>query len=224
MLMPTPHREHHHQYIQNYLSTGVAKIIGIGREVEGVRKDGSRFPLRLAVSEIRLENQLYFTGIIHDLTEVHEVQHQILKLNRELEQLVEERTTELQDTVNLLLDTNQQLKATIEKYKASEEELKLTRDELHKSLEKEKELNLLKSRFISMASHEFKTPLSSILSSAALIQRYPNTEDDEHRQRHVQRIKSSVNHLNTILSDFLSVTKLEEGLFKPTITSFSLAK
>jgi signal transduction histidine kinase len=97
-----------------------------------------------------------------------------------------------------------------------------TRDELHKSLEKEKELNLLKSRFVSMASHEFKTPLSSILSSAALISKYVTTEQVADRSRHVDRIKSSVNHLNNILMDFLSITRLEEGQFVPVISRFSL--
>ncbi len=97
-----------------------------------------------------------------------------------------------------------------------------TRDELRKSLEKEKELNTLKSRFVSMASHEFKTPLASILSSAALIARYENADQAADRARHVDRIKSSVTHLNNILMDFLSITRLEEGQFVPVISTFSL--
>ena len=69
--MPTPHRTHHDSYISNYLQGGEAKIIGIGREVEGQRKDGSIFPMRLAVGEFLKENgHQMFTGVIHDLTEV----------------------------------------------------------------------------------------------------------------------------------------------------------
>jgi two-component system sensor kinase FixL len=220
MMMPAPHRENHDGYLKNYLTTGVKKIIGIGREVEGLRKDGTRFPLRLAVSEIILDNTHYFTGIIQNLTEMQKVQQEIIKLNHELEQMVIDRTTELQDTVNLLLETNLQLNQSIEKHKAYEIALVATRDELRKSLEKEKELSLLKSRFVSMASHEFKTPLSSILSSAALISKYTTTEQDPDRSRHVDRIKSSVNHLNNILTDFLSITRLEEGQFVPVISRF----
>lgn len=222
MLMPTPHRENHDGYLHNYLTTGVKKIIGIGREVEGLRKDGSRFPLRLAVSEIILDDKRYFTGIVQNITEIHKVQQEIIKLNYELEQMVIERTIELQDTVNLLLETNLQLNQSIEKHKAYESALVATRDELRKSLDKEKELNSLKSRFVSMASHEFKTPLSSILSSAALITKYTTTEQDPDRTRHVDRIKASVNHLNNILTDFLSITRLEEGQFAPAITTFSI--
>ena len=171
LLMPSPHKENHHTYVHHYLKTGEKKIIGIGREVEGLRKDGTLFPARLAVSEIILDGTHFFTGIIHDMTEIKAVQNHILQLNHELEQLVIDRTTELQDTVNLLLETNQQLNRSIEKHKTFEMALLATRDELRKSLEKEKELNTLKSRFVSMASHEFKTPLASILSSAALIAR-----------------------------------------------------
>ncbi|HEY3387177.1 MAG TPA: PAS domain-containing sensor histidine kinase [Saprospiraceae bacterium] len=221
MLMPTPHRENHDGYLHNYLTTGIKKIIGIGREVEGLRKDGSRFPLRLAVSEIILDDKRFFTGIVQNITEIHKVQQEIIKLNYELEQMVIERTIELQDTVNLLLETNLQLNQSIEKHKAYELALVAARDELRKSLDKEKELSSLKSRFVSMASHEFKTPLSSILSSAALITKYTTTEQDPDRTRHVDRIKSSVNHLNNILTDFLSITRLEEGQFTPAITTFT---
>jgi two-component system sensor kinase FixL len=221
MLMPNPHHDEHDQYLSNYLQTGKRKIIGIGREVEGLTKDGKVFPIRLAVSEIKSDRYHYFTGIIQDLTEVKAVERQIISLNHELEQLVVERTTELQKTVNLL-ETNRQLNESIDKHKMYEKALVETGEELKRSLEKEKELNALKSRFISMASHEFKTPLSSILSSAALISRYTEPGHVNDRQRHVDRIKSSVHHLNNILTDFLSITRMEEGRMEPTITRFAL--
>ncbi len=222
LLMPSPHKDIHHTYVNNYLNTGEKKIIGKGREVDGLRKDGTLFPARLAVSEIILDDTHFFTGIIHDMTDIKAAQNHILQLNHELEQLVIDRTIELQETVNLLLETNQQLNRSIEKHKTFEMALLATRDELRKSLEKEKELNTLKSRFVSMASHEFKTPLASILSSAALIARYENADQAADRARHVDRIKSSVTHLNNILMDFLSITRLEEGQFVPVISTFSL--
>ena len=78
-------------------------------------------------------------------------------------------------------------------------------------MDKERELNEIKSRFVSMASHEFRTPLSTILSSAALAGKYTTTEDQEKRTRHIIRIKESVKHLNDILEDFLSLGRLNEG-------------
>jgi signal transduction histidine kinase len=99
--------------------------------------------------------------------------------------------------------------------------IKITRDiseqkkadeELRKALSREKELNELKSRFVSLASHEFKTPLSVILSSISLIDKYDAPEMGDKRHRHVQRIKSNVCNLKQILNDFLSLEKLEQGL------------
>jgi PAS domain S-box-containing protein len=68
LLMPVPDRDHHDEYIQNFVTTGEQKIIGIGREVRGQRKDGSIFPLHLSVGEVKLEGQRFFTGILQDLT------------------------------------------------------------------------------------------------------------------------------------------------------------
>lgn len=83
--------------------------------------------------------------------------------------------------------------------------------ELYKSLEKEKALNEMKSRFVSIASHEFRTPLSTILTSVSLADKYHLPEDREKRQKHIERIKNSVKNLTEILNDFLSLEKLEAG-------------
>jgi signal transduction histidine kinase len=82
---------------------------------------------------------------------------------------------------------------------------------LTEALDKEKTLSLLKSRFVSLASHEFRTPLSGILSSANLLSKYVTTEDQPKRDKHILNIISSVSVLTDILNDFLSVGKIEEG-------------
>ena len=68
MLMPAPYHEEHDQYLQRYLTTGVHKIIGIGREVTGLRKDGGTFPVHLSVGELVVDGERKFTGILHDLS------------------------------------------------------------------------------------------------------------------------------------------------------------
>ncbi len=176
-----------------------------------MHKDGHIFPIMLSVSEISLNEQIFFVGLIHDLTQQKEIEHAIQTLNEELEDKVVKRTEELSKVVNKLLSTNKQLKIEITERKKIEEALIDSQKELKAALEKEKELNELKSRFVSMASHEFRTPLSTILSSASLIGKYTTGEQQDKRQKHIDRIKSMVNNLTSILNDFLSLSKLEEG-------------
>ena len=98
------------------------------------------------------------------------------------------------------------------------------RSEIQEALEKEKQLNEIKSRFMSIASHEFRTPLSTILSSATLLSKYVNTEDHSRRERHVDRIKNAVHSLNNILEDFLSLGRLEEGKISINLTEFDISE
>lgn len=148
-----------------------------------IRKDGTTYPVEVHLQYSRLGTQPVFVAFISDVSQRKEYEHKILMHSEELEKKVIERTKEL---------------------RASESKLR-------ESFEKEKQLGELKSRFVSMASHEFRTPLSSILSSANLIGRYEKEEQHEKRMKHVNRIESSVRNLTTILNDFLSLEKLESG-------------
>lgn len=473
LLMPEPYRSNHDDYMMNYMRTGVARIIGIGREVRGMKKDGSVFPIRLSISEVNLRDRRIFTGIVHDLTEQKQAENalrhekekaqmyfdiastinvvldregkiqkinkkgceiigkseeellgrdwfdmaippeyrkdlqsvfknlingneslaeyfenevqtdkgeerliawrnslirdksnritgvissgiditerraaedRIIKLNAELEERVEQRTEELASAVNQLLNFNKQLEHEIKERKSAEvvikenqaklkeaqklaklgywewnlapnlitwsEELckifgvpeeqppvnpeyffdfvhsedikavqammeqareqgkappieyrivdaggeikwlhssgehfaadlsgrpvkvfgivqditehKITQAQLRAALQKEKELSELKSRFVSMASHEFRTPLSTILSSADLIEAYTREDQQSKRERHTARIKSAVANLTSILNDFLSLSRLEEGKLIVQPTEFDM--
>ena len=109
---------------------------------------------------------------------------------QDLEQKVQERTLELAEMIRKLTESKK---------------------EVDMALEKERELNNLKSRFISTASHEFRTPLATIMSSVSLTGKYAESMDKNSMSKHIDRVKSSVNHLTDILNDFLSLDKLEEG-------------
>ncbi|MEO0341594.1 MAG: PAS domain-containing sensor histidine kinase, partial [Bacteroidota bacterium] len=223
MLMPEPRRSEHDQYIKNYQQTRQAKIIGIGREVVGQKKDGTTFPLRLSISEVPGYEQK-FTGILHDLTQEKAYEKEIKDLNATLEERVIERTEELARAINKLLSVKDNLEYEVVERKSAEKELIQKEKALRKAFEKEKELNRLKSRFVSMASHEFRTPLSTILSSADLIEAYEKLEQQDKRIRHTNRIKSAVSNLTGILNDFLSLSKLEEGKINSKPVQFNLAE
>jgi signal transduction histidine kinase len=100
--------------------------------------------------------------------------------------------------------------------------LKEAEEGFRMALEKEKELGELKSRFVSMASHEFRTPLSTILTSAYLLSKYVTTDEQPKRDKHLERIISSVNTLTDILNDFLSLGKMEEGKILARPVSFNI--
>src|SRR6476660_4190991 len=86
VLMPEPYRAEQDGYIANYAGTGVKKIIGIGREVSGRRKDGTTFPLHLSVSEFEADGHRYFTGMIHDISDRKHVEEALLESERRLAQ------------------------------------------------------------------------------------------------------------------------------------------
>jgi len=203
VLMPEPDKSSHDGYLHRYQSTGEKRIIGKGREVRGLRKDGTTFPFRLAVSEVQYDDRVIYTGFIHDLSKEKEAEQRLKEYATELEELVNERTKSLKKMVHALSEA---------------------KEEVSLSLLKEKELNQMKSRFVSMASHEFRTPLSSIQLSSVLIEKYAEPFDNPHIKKHVSKIKNAVGNLTTILNDFLSLERLEAGKVEPAFTPFDIVK
>ena len=203
-LLPERYRGGHIKYRAAFNADPHPRRMGFGRDLTALRKDASEFPVEISLSFTKVKSRLMVMAFISDISLRKEAtdalkrsEEQLLVYAVELEKKVELRTQALNLTIKTLEEE------VIERRKAE--------DEVRKSLERERELNELKSKFVSIASHEFRTPLSTVMSSASLIQQYKNKGELDKLDKHTQRIKSSVNHLTLILNDFLSLGKLEEG-------------
>src|SRR5262249_41782824 len=133
MLMPSPHREAHDDYVERYLRTGERRIIGIGRVVVGERQEGATFPMELAVGEMQSGNQRFFTGFIRDLTERQKTEARLQELQSELVHI--SRLTAMGEMASTLAhELNQPLSAIANYLTGSQRLLEGKQDELSKTL------------------------------------------------------------------------------------------
>ena len=191
------------------------RTMGHNRDLFARKKDGTEFPVEVSLGYYRQHNRLFVIAFIVDITQRKHSEKELLNRQQQLEKMTE-------DMRRLNTDLEAKVEQRTHILREALQELELSQEELNVALSKEKELNEIKSRFVSMASHEFRTPLSTILSSANLLARYTTTEDQDKRDKHIKRTKDAVKHLNVLLEDFLSVGKLEEGKIKPEPTPFLL--
>ncbi|WP_198018957.1 PAS domain S-box protein [Asinibacterium sp. OR53] len=201
LLIPTRYHSKHLHHRGHYIAHPKNRPMGVGMDLFAVKKDGTEFPVEVSLSSYIRDNEQCIIAFVSDISIRKKSETEIKNLNDELEGKIEQRTKELKTAI---------------------QQLELSKEELSKLLEKEKELNELKSRFVSMASHEFRTPLSTILSSVYLLEQYNNNNDQAKRDRHLKRIISSANMLTDILNDFLSVDKIEEGKINVKYTEFDI--
>jgi PAS domain S-box-containing protein len=215
ILIPQEYRKHHVQLRDDFYQDPKNRVMGHGRDLRGVKKNGADFPVEVSLSTYLHEGERFVIAFIIDITgrkqiedsmmrqqeQLEQVTNEMRKLNTELEAKVEERTIILKEALQRLEQSQQ---------------------ELNEALDKERELNEIKTRFVSMASHEFRTPLSTVLSSASLLGKYTSTEEQPKRARHIEKIKASVKQLNDLLEDFLSLGKLDEGKVNTAMNEFNL--
>jgi len=214
-LVPSGSRPHHQHHRDGYTSHPRTRIMGAGFDLYGQRKDGSVFPVEISLSPFEKDGIRLTTAFIIDSTIRKENELKIKRQNKELENIREELERLNLDLEKKVAERTYTLQETLK-------ELEESRNELKDALDKEKELGELKSRFVSMASHEFRTPLSTILSSASLVSRYIHAGQMDNCERHILRIKSSVEHLNSVLEDFLSIGRIEEGQIKVNYERFEI--
>ena len=210
-LLPATLRHTHKKDRAAYNKKPEPRRMGAGRELLALRQTGEEFPVEISLNVAMLNNEKHVVAYVIDISERKKIEEalkkseeQLILYASQLEKRVKERTEELEIQVN---------------------ETKRAEKEAKQALEREKELNELKSRFVSMASHEFRTPLSTILSSSSLIGKYNEQKGaQEKREKHISKIKSSINNLNGILDDFLSISKLEEGKIDVNMSSVNLVE
>lgn len=210
VLIPSKHQKKHPDHVNSFMQGHNARQMGKGRDLYGLRKDGSEFPVEAGLNPFMLEDHRYVMAVVIDITVRRQQQQEIIDLNEKLEHKIEERTKELNETVL-------ELKAEVIKRKQIEDQIKA-------SLQKERELNELKTKFLSLVSHEFKTPLSGILTSATLAGKYTQTDQQEKREKHLATIRNKVKYLTNILNDFLSIERLETGKVNYNFSNFPLSK
>ncbi len=214
-LIPMRFRENHVSHREKFDAHPQSRTMGVGLDLFAKKKSGDEFPVEISLGHYQTEEGRFVIAYIIDISqrkaiekamlqqqyEMERVNDEIEKLNEELEAKVEHRTRQLTETLEIL---------------------EQSRDDLETALSKEKELSDLKTRFVSMASHEFRTPLSTILSSASLVAKYTQTEEQDKRDKHIQRIRSAVSNLTDILNEFLSIGRIEEGKIQANFSTFNI--
>lgn len=197
ILIPKRFAQNHHKLREGFSKCPHARSMGNGRDLFGVTKTGREFPVEISLSPYAAGNGNFVIAFIIDISVRKQNEEAIVKQRTELETLAHELEQRVKDRTMILEEALQQLE--------------ISRKELNETLDKEKELNEMKSRFVSMASHEIRTPLTTILSSLSLVEKYSESDNKEKQQQHITRIKSSIANLTDLLDDVLSITKLEEG-------------
>ena len=215
ILVPAQYAKNHVKLRDGFYHDPKNRVMGHNRDLHGQKKDGNNFPVEVSLSTYIQNNERYVIAFIIDITQRKLIEQNMLSQQHELEKLTDDMRK-----LNIDLEAKVEQRTII--LKEALQKLEKSQIELNEALDKEKELNEIKSRFVSMASHEFRTPLSTVLSSASLVDKYTTTEDQEKRSRHVDKIKNSVKHLNNLLEDFLSMGKLEEGKIGTHFHEFNL--
>lgn len=217
LLIPVRHKSAHTHHVKEFLKKSEKRRMGHGRDIYGVKKDGTEFPVEAGLNPFVWEGEKYVMSLVIDVSVRKESQRQIYELNNELEGKIKSRTRELEESIAELEQVNESLEQEVKRRKNAENKIK-------DALQQEKELSDLKTKFLSMVSHEFKTPLSGILTSVMLAEKYKSEAQQDKREKHFNTIRSKVHYLNNILNDFLSIERVESGRVNYKYTTFSLNK
>lgn len=217
VLIPQRFQRGHVSHRQQFEKKPESRSMGSGLDLFASRKDGTEFPVQISLGHFHTEEGSFTLAYVFDDTDrknneiaLLKQQEQLILVNEEMKRLNDLLESKVTERTKMLHDAML--------------ELERSRDNLTHALAKEKELNDMKSRFVSMASHEFRTPLSTVLSSVTLLSKYTHTEEQAKREKHIERIKGAVTNLTDILNEFLSLGKIEDGKVEPKWVAFSISE
>ncbi len=212
-LIPESHRSLHIKHFQNYLKSPKKYKKGKGREFIGLHKNGRILDLEIGLNYFEYEGVFFAKALVSEIGTRKQKELRIKEKNRNLEFEVQERTSQLIRVVSKLESSNLKLKEKIKEKIIAENQAKI-------AFEKEKELNMMQKKFISMVSHEFKTPLSGMMTSASLIEKYNETQGNKKISNHAGTVKRLVIQMNSILDDFISLEKTESENYPLQLSKF----
>ncbi len=304
ILIPKTYHHNHHKHVSDFMSKSGKRQMGHGRDLFGLCKDGTQFPVEAGLNPFTVYETDYVMALIIDISVRKEAEQELkhwanifneslneiyifdaetlqfidvnkgalanigyeldelrtmtpvhIKPNLSKEQFLNQIEPLLKNVTDKLIfntvherknGTTYPVEVHLQKSAAGDKNtlvaiiLDITEHEkytqklektvtertrqLEEALNKEKELGELKTKFLSLVSHEFKTPLSGIMTSATLAGKYPKEEDHAKREKHLKTIQGKVKYLNHIINDFLSIERLESGKVNYMFTHFPLSK
>ena len=214
-LMTAEHANAESAYRHATGTTVLSRAVDQTVDVTCSRPDGEKFPCRLSVRKVGHGPDCTYLCVVHDLSGVRHSARRIIALHEQtrsrsddFERVVEQRTSQLQQTIEDLAVANQQLEREIAERESIARDLQRREVQLEQLLRRERELGELRSRLVSMASHEFRTPLTTMLSSVEVIEMSVE-EMPPLMSKHTARIRESIGYLRNVLEDFLQVGKLD---------------
>lgn len=217
ILISGNYKANHKEQLHNYFISPSSNRLGEGFAFKGLTKNGDLIDIEIRLNGFNYKGINYAKASLTDISIRRYEENKIREQNYQLQLEVKRHTAELREKVYQLKKANKKLNEEIKKKITAE-------NKAVKAFHKELELNHLQTKFLSMVSHEFKTPLSGMLTSITLIDKYTAEQDNPNIRNHIHTIKYLIFQLNAVLNDFLNLEKSESKNVQYELSSFYICE